>query len=344
MAAKKILVPIDLNKNEIQRAVAHVLSSDPSSPVAGQFYYDSAANRFKYYDGSAFVSDSARSRHTGTQTASTISDFDTQVRTSRLDQMAQPTGSVNFNGQRLTNLGAASADSDAATLGQMKALVNGMDWKQSVVVASGTNVNISGPGSAIDGVTLSNGDRVLLYGQSTPSQNGPWVFNGSGSAMTRPDDWATGVASGGAVLPIEQGTDAEKLAICTTNGAITVNTTSVAFTIQGAGSTYTAGAGLSASGNTFNVGAGTGITVNADDVAIDTSVVARKATGLIGNGSATSIAFTHNLGNQWCTVQVYEVATLSQVECDIELTDANNVTLKFATAPTSNQFRVIVTG
>jgi len=36
----------------------------------------------------------ARANHTGTQTASTISDFDTQVRTSRLDQMAAPTASV----------------------------------------------------------------------------------------------------------------------------------------------------------------------------------------------------------------------------------------------------------
>jgi len=37
----------------------------------------------------------ARANHTGTQTASTVSDFDTQVRTSRLDQMAAPTGSVS---------------------------------------------------------------------------------------------------------------------------------------------------------------------------------------------------------------------------------------------------------
>jgi hypothetical protein len=41
----------------------------------------------------------ARANHTGTQAASTISDFDTQVRTSRLDQMAAPTGSVSVNSQ-----------------------------------------------------------------------------------------------------------------------------------------------------------------------------------------------------------------------------------------------------
>jgi hypothetical protein len=36
----------------------------------------------------------ARANHTGTQTASTVSDFDTQVRTSRLEQMAAPIASA----------------------------------------------------------------------------------------------------------------------------------------------------------------------------------------------------------------------------------------------------------
>jgi hypothetical protein len=57
----------------------------------------------------------ARANHTGTQTASTISDFDTQVRTSRLDQMAAPTGSVNANSQKITSLGTPTSNADAAT-------------------------------------------------------------------------------------------------------------------------------------------------------------------------------------------------------------------------------------
>lgn len=55
----------------------------------------------------------ARANHTGTQTASTISDFDTQVRTSALNQMAIPTGTVSFNNQRLTSLADAAAATDA---------------------------------------------------------------------------------------------------------------------------------------------------------------------------------------------------------------------------------------
>jgi hypothetical protein len=59
----------------------------------------------------------ARANHTGTQTASTISDFNTQVRTSRLDQMAAPTGSVSANSQKITNLATPTSSGDAVSLG-----------------------------------------------------------------------------------------------------------------------------------------------------------------------------------------------------------------------------------
>jgi hypothetical protein len=57
----------------------------------------------------------ARANHTGTQLAATVSDFDTQVRTSRLDQMAVPTGSVSVNSQKITSLATPTANADAAT-------------------------------------------------------------------------------------------------------------------------------------------------------------------------------------------------------------------------------------
>ena len=58
----------------------------------------------------------ARTNHTGTQTASTISNFDTQVRTSRLDQMATPTASVALGAQKITGLGLATAGTDAVSV------------------------------------------------------------------------------------------------------------------------------------------------------------------------------------------------------------------------------------
>ena len=57
----------------------------------------------------------ARANHTGTQAASTISDFDTQVRTSKVTDLAAPTGSFSMNSQKITNLGTPTSSSDAAT-------------------------------------------------------------------------------------------------------------------------------------------------------------------------------------------------------------------------------------
>jgi hypothetical protein len=71
----------------------------------------------------------ARANHTGTQTASTVSDFDTQVRTSRLDQMAAPTAAVSVNSQKITNLANPVDNGDAVSLGYLtgqKGIANGI--------------------------------------------------------------------------------------------------------------------------------------------------------------------------------------------------------------------------
>ena len=71
----------------------------------------------------------ARANHTGSQTASTISDFDTQVRTSRLDQMAAPTAAVPLNAQKITGLADPTNAQDAVTLNYIttqKGAVNGL--------------------------------------------------------------------------------------------------------------------------------------------------------------------------------------------------------------------------
>jgi hypothetical protein len=58
----------------------------------------------------------ARANHTGTQTSGTISDFDTQVRTSTLNQMTAPSTSLSINSQKLINVADPTANQDAVTL------------------------------------------------------------------------------------------------------------------------------------------------------------------------------------------------------------------------------------
>ena len=66
--------------------------------------------------------------------------------------------------------------------------------------------------------------------------------------------------------------------------------------------------------------------------------------GTIGNGTLTSIPVTHSIGNQFVQASVYDVSTTDKVECEIELTSASVTTFKFNVAPTSNQYRVVITG
>ena len=61
-------------------------------------------------------------------------------------------------------------------------------------------------------------------------------------------------------------------------------------------------------------------------------------------GGATTQTVLHNIGNQFCQVQVYEVATGDKVECEVELSSTTSIRLRFNVAPASNSLRVIIIG
>lgn len=106
-----------------------------------------------------------------------------------------------------------------------------------------------------------------------------------------------------------------------------------------------AGAGLiGGAGVALAVGVTTGLVANANDIAVDTAVVARKFAQDVGNGSATTITITHGFTRD-CQVEVYRNSTpWDTIECDVERPSATTVDLKFAVAPASAEYRVIVIG
>ncbi len=78
----------------------------------------------------------------------------------------------------------------------------------------------------------------------------------------------------------------------------------------------------------------------------DYHAIARKYAADLSNASSlTSLVVTHNLGSDDVTVQVFETSgSKALVETDVERTSANTITLKFATAPASGAYRVVITG
>jgi hypothetical protein len=74
--------------------------------------------------------------------------------------------------------------------------------------------------------------------------------------------------------------------------------------------------------------------------------IARKyAADLANPDTATFLVVTHNLGTDDVTVNVFETAgSKALVETDVERTSANTITLRFATAPASGAYRVVITG
>lgn len=359
--SKQFLVNIDLNKNELQNARIQNLASAPGTPVAGQVYHDTTNNATYVYNGSAWrpvdaakltdgtiantalaTNPLARANHTGTQVASTISDFNTAVRTNTLNQMAVPTAAVAMNNQKITGLAAPSASTDAATMGYVDSAVAGLSWKEAVRAASTANVAALSAPQTIDTVSLIAGDRVLVKAQSTASANGIYVV--AAGAWTRATDADSQDDLRGMAVMVEEGSQAGSQWVITTDGTITVGTTALTFAQFGGGNTYTAGNGLTLAANDFNVGAGTGIVVAADTVSIDTAVVPIKYATNVGDGSTTAITVTHNLGTLDVVVCVFANTGGAEVMCDVTHVSTNTISLAFSVAPAAAAYRCVVHG
>jgi hypothetical protein len=187
-----------------------------------------------------------------------------------------------------------------ATKEYVDATSQGLDVKNSAVAA--TTVNLSATyangtagvgatltfGSAVttlDGVTLTNGDRILVKDQTTQSQNGIYVRTSS-TVWTRSVDADTAAElTGGAFVFVEQGTDnADNGYVFTHEGTPTIGTTSLTVgQFSGAGQ-ITAGDALTKTGNTLNVAVdNSSIEVNSDALRI-------KALGITNAMLAGSIA------------------------------------------------------
>lgn len=226
----------------------------------------------------------------------------------------QGTGTVDVGNKRITSVAEPTQATDAATKNYVDAVKTGLTVKDAARVATtvaltvtynngtaGVGATLTNAGTqaalTIDSIVLAVSDRVLVKDQTAALQNGIYIVTNVGSAstnwvLTRATDFdqsPTGEIGGGDFVFVQEGTsNADNGYVVTTNGTITVGTTSIDWVqFSGAGQ-ITAGAGLTKTGNTLDVvGTANRIIVNADSIDIASTYVGQSSIttlGTIGTG------------------------------------------------------------
>ena len=202
-------------------------------------------------------------------------------------------GTVNVNNSRISNVTDPTQAQDAATKSYVDAVKQALDIKESVRVATTAAITISSDlnvGDAIDGVTLADGDRVLVKDQSDASQNG--IYTAGSSPARAADANTSSEVTSGMFCFVEEGTvNGDNGFVLTTNNTITLDTTDLTFAqFSGAGQII-AGDALSKSGNTINVNDDNiTLEVNSDNLRI--KGITATAVGDLLIGAATNGGYT----------------------------------------------------
>jgi hypothetical protein len=253
----------------------------------------------------ALASGAVTSAKLSSASVGTAAIIDANVTTDKLAANAVTPGKADLTaewsfaaGKLKTTMAATPADSDVVTKSYVDSIAQGANWKESVRAvqfdASFDPTTVIA-GSSFGGVTVADKDRILWI-KSTGSDPAAGVYVVGVSGSTRAPDFDAPNEIKGAAVFCREGNQADAGFICTTDGAITVGTTPLAFTqFTGLGQ-VTAGDGLTKSGNTLSVNTSNGIQITSDvlGIKLDTNPGMTVSTsGLkVGAGNGINVGAT----------------------------------------------------
>ena len=214
------------------------------------------------------------------------------------------TGTFDYSSGTL-RAASPSGASDVATRSFVESLVNGLAWKDACRVATTANITIAtalNVGDAIDGVTLADGDRVLVKNQTNQTENGIYV---AGASPARAGDMDAGSEFNSAAVFIQEGSvNADVGYVCTNDGTVNVGTTNIVFTQFTGAAQISAGNGLAKSGNTLSVNVDdSSLEINSDSLRVkasgitDAMLAGSISNSKLSNSTISGVALGANLNS-----------------------------------------------
>lgn len=309
-----LLTNLKANQNQLLEAVLHSVAVEPSQAVAGQVYYNTKDKRAYVYTGAVWMAmDAKDASPTAVSIVKTINDGDSLINLDKIKDLADKLKATNIvavinGGSENINADRINGIAGAITAGDIVTKINGGNSKISTSKIDGLDDKLK-----IDTII----EALIASTKTLPTSKIAGLDNTLATKITDAQ------AQAKADTALQQ--------------ANTFTNQRINQILNGASSNY----------DTFKEieellkNNDSLTTVLKKGIADKTSKVAKE----IGNGSATEFTVNHNLNTQDVVVMVREnKAPFAQVITDVEVTDTNNIKVRFAKAPAVSSYKVIVVG